>query len=307
MLKFYSCETGGLVEKDEWMPHYWINVEAPDDQNKAFMRESLCVPESFLDYVQDIDERPRFEHEDGWLLTIVRIPLRDKNDPLSFATVPLGIMTKDDIIITVCMDQTEMIPDFINHCNKRHIDIDNQPDFVLRIIYSSTFWFLRYLKIINDTETDFTRQLEKSVRNEMLLNMMRLQKSLVYFNTSLQGNSMLVERLNKVYADDCDADLLEDVEIELRQACNTVAIYTEILSNSMDTFASVISNNVNDIMKKMTSISIILMIPTLVASFYGMNVAVWHGTSAGAFWVIVLASMSVSALIWYWLRRVRWL
>lgn len=307
MLKFYSCETDGLVEKKEWMPHYWINVESPDEDNRLFLRETLGVPESFLEYVQDVDERPRFEHEDGWLLTIVRIPLHDNGKPLSFSTVPLGIMTKDDIIITVCMELTEMIPDFIDHCNKRHIDIDNQPDFVLRIIYSSTYWFLNYLKTINETVTSYTHQLEKSVRNEMLLNMMRLQKSLVYFNTSLQGNSMLTDRLNKVYADDCDADLLEDVEIELRQACNTVNIYMEILSNSMDTLASVISNNVNDIMKKMTSISIILMIPTLVASFYGMNVAVWKGASPAAFWVIVLASMSVSALIWYWLRRVRWL
>ena len=174
------------------------------------------------------------------------------------------------------------------------------------VIYSSTYWFLQYLKDINETVGTFTHQLEKSVRNEVLLSLMQLQEALVYFNTSLQGNSMLTERLNKVFSDDCDADLLEDVEIELGQALNTVNVYMEILSNSMDTFASVISNNVNNIMKRMTSISIILMIPTLVASFYGMNVDVWFASNELAFGFIILFSFSVAAVVWYWLHKVRW-
>ena len=199
-----------------------------------------------------------------------------------------------------------MIADFIDHSNKRHIRVDNQPDFVLRLVYSSTFWFLQYLKEINSRVSAETRLLEKSVRNEQLLGLMRLQKSLVYFNTALQGNSMLVERLDKVFADDCDTDLLEDVEIEMGQAANTVNVYMEILSTSMDTFASVISNNVNDIMKRMTSISIILMIPTLVASFYGMNVKVWGAALPCAFWLVVSLSFLLAAGVWYWLRRLKW-
>lgn len=144
------------------------------------------------------------------------------------------------------------------------------------------------------------------MRNELLLGLMSLQKSLVYFNTALQGNSMLIERLNKVYADDCDADLLEDVEIEMGQASNTVNVYMQILSTSMDTFASVISNNVNDIMKRMTSISIILMVPTLVASFYGMNVEVWGCAVSCAFGLIVSLSFLLAAAVWYWLHRLKW-
>lgn len=306
MIRFYACENEGFVEREEWQPHYWINVECPDAADCKSLA-GLGVPASFMENVADRDERPRFEREDGWLLTIVRIPLHNPENPLSYATVPLGIMTKGDMIITVCHERTEMIPDFIDHSNKRHVSVDNQPDFVLRLIYSSTYWFLVYLKNINDTIADYTRQLVKGVSNAVLLNMMELQKALVYFNTSLQGNSMLTERLNKVFADDCDADLLEDVEIELGQASNTVNVYMEILSNSMDTFASVISNNVNNVMKTMTSISIILMIPTLVASFYGMNVNVWFGTAANAFLFIILFSFAMSGVVWYFLRRKGWL
>lgn len=306
MIRFYACDDEGFVEMDRWQPHYWVNVECPSEGDCQYLR-NLGVPDHFMESVSDIDERPRFEHEDGWLLTILRIPHHYADDGIRYTTVPLGVMTKGDFIITVCHTCTEMIPDFIDHNNRRHINIDNQPDFVLRLIYSSAYWFLHYLKEINDCVSAYMDQLEKSVRNEVLLNMMQLQKALVYFNTSLQGNSLLTERLNKVFSDDCDADLLEDVEIELGQASNTVNVYMEILSRTMDTFASVISNNVNNIMKRMTSISIILMIPTLIASFYGMNVDVWFGGAANAFGFIVMVSFGLAALVWYWLHRKRWL
>lgn len=306
MIRFYACEEEGFVEKTEWQPHYWIDVECPEDGDCRTLAD-LGVPESFIQNVADSEERPRFEREDGWLLTIVRIPLHDHDNPLIYTTIPLGIMTKGNLIITVCHSSTEMIPDFIDHTNKRHIRIDNQPDFVLRLIYSSTYWFLSYLKQINDSVTEFTDQLRRNVSNTVLLNMMQLQKALVYFNTSLQGNSMLTDRLNKVFTDDCDADLLEDVEIEIGQAKNTVNVYMEIMNNAMDTFESIISNNVNNVMKTMTSISLILMIPTLVASFYGMNVDVWLGGGKYAFPFIILFSMALSGIAAYLLHRKRWI
>lgn len=306
MIRFYSCDEEGFVEKTEWQPHYWIHVESPEEGDCRTLAD-LGVPASFMQNVADAEERPRFEREDGWLLTIVRIPLHDRDNPLAYTTIPLGIMTKGDLIITVCHSSTEMIPDFIEHSNKRHIRIDNQPDFVLRLIYSSTYWFLAYLKQINDSVTEFTDQLRRNVSNSVLLNMMQLQKALVYFNTSLQGNSMLTDRLNKVFTDDCDADLLEDVEIEIGQAKNTVNVYMEILDNAMDTFASIISNNVNNVMKTMTSISLILMIPTLVASLYGMNVDVWLGGDRFAFLYIILFSTALSGIAAYVLHRKRWI
>ena len=307
MIKFYACEEEGFVERQQWQPHYWIDVGCPGDRDCEFLRSQLGLPDSFLESIADIDERPRFDREDGWIMTILRIPHRDDSDPLVYSTVPLGVMTKDDFIVTVCHKFTDVIPDFISLSNRRHISVDNLPDFILHLIYTGTSWFLRYLQDINRIVTKSTEQLERSVRNRDLLNLMKLQKALVYFNTSLQGNSMLTERLNKVFVDDCDPDLLEDTDIEISQATNTVDVYMEILSNCLDTFANVISNNVNDIMKTMTSVSIVLMIPTLIASFYGMNVSVWGGSARYAFLAIILVSFGLSAIVYAWLRKVRWL
>ncbi|MCM1222202.1 MAG: magnesium transporter CorA family protein, partial [Lachnospiraceae bacterium] len=214
MVKYYSCEDEGLVEMAEWQPHYWISVQCPTASD-AELLDSLGVPPSFMESVADIDERPRFDREDGWLLTIIRIPHRVRGGAADFVTIPMGVMTKDDIIITLCHYETEMVADFIEYCNRRHVLIDNQPDFVLRLLYSSTFWFLQYLKDIKATVAEATRDIQRSVRNQQLLNLMRQQNALVYFNTSIQGNSMLTERLNNVFIDDCNADLLEDVEIEM--------------------------------------------------------------------------------------------
>lgn len=307
MVKYYSYEAEGFVEHQKWDPRYWINVSDPSDDDYALLAR-LGVPDSFTENLMDMDERPRFEREDGWLLTIVRVPYKNNHDTAEcYTTVPMGIMTKDDIIITLCATDTGLISDFIEHCNRRHIAVDNQPDFVLRIIFSSTYWFLTDLKEINKTIQRHTDSLSKGVSNDTLFELMNLQKSLVYFNTSLQGNSMLIQRLDKVFEKDCDPELVEDVEIELSQAENTVNVYIEILSNSMDTFASVISNNVNGVMKTMTSISLILMIPTLIASFYGMNVDVWFGTAPQAFLFIILFAFAVSGIAWWWLRRRHWL
>lgn len=248
MVKFYVCEDG-FVEREDRGEHYWINVVCPDEADRAFMLDELGVPESFLDNIADIDERPRFEREDGWLLTIIRVPIKNPDDQFSYITVPVGIITRDDIILSLCYTDTEMIPDFIEHSRRRHIEVHSRPDFILRLIYSSTYWFLSYLKELNTTVSTIVDNLGGSVRNDYLINLMNLQKSLVLFNTSLKGNSMLVERLDKEFADDCDPDLLEDVSIELQQADNTVNVYMQILASSTDTISSIVSNNMNQIMK----------------------------------------------------------
>lgn len=306
MRKYYSSENG-YVEKSEWEPECWINVECPDSGDFEFLRQTLHVPESFLESAADEDERPRFDHEDDWLLTILRIPRKNGSDPDIYDTVTLAVITKNDLLITISHSKTEMIDDFISHSRRRHIMEVNKPDFILRLIYSAAYWYLNYLKEINRTVSRSVTDLRSSVRNEDLYNMMKLQESLVYFNTSLKGNTTLVERLNKMFADNCDPELLEDVEIELQQAQNTVNIYIEILDSTMDTLSSVISNNVNEIMKKMTSVSIILMLPTLIASFYGMNVTVAFGSDPAAFWKIIGFSMALALLIYLWLRKIKWI
>ena len=305
MIRFYSCENG-FVEKDERGSHFWINVENPSLSDREFLLGELGVPVSFLDNIADEDERPRFERECGWLLTIIRIPIKSGKDFYSYTTIPMGVITKGEIVVSVCHADTEMIPDFIDHTRRRHIKIETHPDFILRLIYSSTYWYLRYLKMIDNTVTDSMGDLEKAVTNKDLLNLMKLQNALVFFNTSLKGNSMLIERLDKEFEDTPDADLMEDVDIELQQADNTVNVYMEILDSATDTFASIVSNNVNQIMKKMTSVSIILMIPTLIASFYGMNVAVAFADRPHAFWLIALVSFALAVLIYFVLRRTKW-
>lgn len=306
-MRKFLVNKSGFVEVPNWEPHCWINVECPKKDDIEFMLDDLHVPESFLESIADPDERPRIEHEGGWRLTILRIPLHSNRSQTPYITIPLGIITNNEIRLTVCYHLTELIPDFINHACVRGISVPREPDFILRLIYSATFWYLEYLKRINADVLKNTHELEKSIRNRDLLTLMRLQETLVFFNTSLKGNEVLLGRIQRVYDDQFDRDLLEDAEIEISQAGNTVKIYTDILNSTMDTFASIISNNVNDIMKKMTGVSIVLMIPTLIASFYGMNVEITYGNNPYAFWIILFGSLTLSTILYFVLRKLHWL
>lgn len=306
-MRKYLNNDNGFIEQKEWFPHCWVSVECPDKSDYDFLTSDLRIPPSFLESIADADERPRMEHDGGWKLTILRIPLHRDDGDSPYITVPLGIITSNEIIVTVCYHYTELIPDFIAHTHARGISINNEADFILRIMYSAAFWFLRYLRDINRSVSGASKNLEKSIRNRELVDMMRLQKALVYFNTSISGDEMLITSIRRVYGDCYDPDLLEDVDIEIKQAGNTVNVYTDILSGMLDSFASIISNNVNDIMKKMTGVSIVLMIPTLVASFYGMNVAITYGAQPWVFFAIVGGSLFLSFIVFFILRHNRWL
>lgn len=307
-MRKYLYSENGFVEKNEWQPGCWVNIECPDDNDFHFITEELKVPEAFLEDIADVDERPRTETEGNWLLTILRIPMQSNQRGVPFITVPIGIITNDEIIISVCYHHTELISDFIQHTRRKNIVVSNKLDLILRLIYSSAVWFLKYLKQINNDVATAEKELEKSIRNEDLLQLMKLQKTLVYFNTSIRGNEIMIGRLRKIFqgTNYLDLELLEDVVIELKQAYNTVNIYSDILTGTMDAFASIISNNVNAIMKRMTSLSITLMIPTLIASFYGMNVDIHVESFPHAFAFIILLSVILSALTFVWFRKIRW-
>lgn len=305
-MRKFLCSDNGFVEKDSWEPYCWVNVECPDREDVGFLLDDLHVPPSFLESISDIDERPRVEHEGEWRLTILRIPLRLENAEMPFGTVPIGIITNNEVVVTLCYRFTELVPDFVDHTRCRGISVHTESDFILRILYSSAYWYLKYLKDVNNAVMKADRELQKSVRNEDLRSLMRLQRTLVFFNTSIRGNETLIGRLRRVYGNGFDTDLLEDVEIELRQADNTVAIYSDILESTMDSFSSIISNNVNAIMKKMTAVSIVLMVPTLVASFYGMNVDITYGNHPWVFWLIIAGSMILSLLLYVILKKIRW-
>lgn len=307
MRKYLYCENG-FVERPEWKPGCWVNVECPDHQDFEFLTENLGVPKSFLDDISDVDEPARTEKEGNWLLTILRIPIQGTQEDIPYITVPIGIITNGLIVVTVCYHKSEQISDFISYTRRKNVIINNKLDLILRLIRSSAVWFQKYLKQINNIEARAEKELQRSIRNEDLLKLMRLQKALVYFTTSIRGNEAMVGRLRNIYQKDdiLNLDLLEDVLIELRQASSTVNVYSDILTGTMDAYASIISNNVNDIMKRMTSLSITLMIPTLIASFYGMNVPVLMDRVPYAFVIIVVCSVLLSALAFVVFRRIKW-
>ncbi|MCE2616930.1 MAG: magnesium transporter CorA family protein [Phocaeicola sp.] len=308
MRKFLNCEETGYREINQWKEGCWVDVEIPNDDDFKFMVEDLHVPEDFLEDIADPDERSRTDSEGEWMLTIIRVPFRQDDDNHPYSTIPLGILCNDKNIVTVCYKQTEMINDFILHTQRKSIFITNRFELILRLLFSSTVWFQKYLKQINNKVNAAENELEKSIRNEDLLQLRNLQKALVYFNTSIRGNEVLIGRLESLFQSKNyqNKDLTEDVQIELKQAYNTVNIYSDILTGTMDAFASIISNNVNTIMKRMTSISITLMLPTLIASFYGMNVEVGIDKVPYAFVIIVCFSIALGILAFIIFRKIKW-
>ncbi len=305
-MRTYMSLSSGLPYIEEATDRCWINVECVDDDDRAFLIDKLAIPSEFLDDIADVDERPRHEKEDEWQLTLLRIPLDGDTAGQPYTTIPIGIITGKGIIVSVCYRKTQLIPDFIKHLRRKNIAILTEADFIVRMIYSSAVWFLKYLKLIYLEINRIEKDIEQSVRNEALLRIMNLQKSLVYFNTSIRGNEAMLGRMRSaVRHSGLDEDLLEDIQIELRQAHNTTNIYTDICNSTMNAIDSLISNNVNTIMKRMTSLSIVLTIPTMIASMYGMNVDL-HIGGPYAFFGIIAISVLLSALAFILFRRIKW-
>jgi hypothetical protein len=306
-MRTYLSLEAGLSQLEAYTPKCWINIEFPDEDDLHFLTEDLGVPSEFLADIADVDERPRTEKEDDWQLTILRIPLESNIQGLPYMTVPVGVITGKETTITVCYRKSQLIPDFISHIRRKSISITSQADFITRMIYSSAVWFLKYLKLIYLEINRAEKELEESVRNEDLMRIMRLQKSLVYFSTSIRGNEAMLGRLRTATrAGEIDPDLVEDVSIELRQAYNTINIYTDICNSTMDALGSIISNNVNTIMKRMTSLQIVLTIPTMIASFYGMNVDVYIAEWHYSFIAIMIISVIISAIAFVLFKRIKW-
>ena len=298
----------GMVPCDKWEPNCWVNVIKPTPQDKAYLVNTLDVPLAFYEDIEDVDERPRVEVEDGWCLVLMRIPYKVNNASGTFSTVPLGIIFKDDIFVSVCFYQTDIIPDFVQYTKRKKINKTDNINFVFRLLLSSSIWFLKYLKQINTQTKAAEKQLETSVRNEDLHTLLRLEKCLVYFTTSLRGNDILTHRLKNMRGakEVYDPDLVEDVEIESKQALEQSLVYSEVLSGMMDAYASVISNNLNIIMKRLTSISLVLMMPTLIASFLGMNLEEGTTIFNWGFWATVGASLLITLLAAVYMIKKKW-
>ena len=277
----------------------WVNFSNPSKEELEKFSRDLKIPLDFLTDPLDTDERARVEREDGYTLIILRIPFFDKEkQDTPFFTIPLGIILSNDIIITVCSRESNIIDDFLTGKIK-NFSTENKSNFLLQIFLKSALLYLNHLKEINNRTNIIEKDLHESMKNEELIKLLNLEKSLVFFTTSLKSNELMMERLQKTQiiklAPD-DKDLLDDVIIENKQAIEMSNIYSNILSGMMDAFASVISNNLNVVMKFLTSVTIIFMIPTLIASIYGMNVPLPLQHSHHAFLFTIVLSLVLSVI-----------
>ncbi|PTL33341.1 magnesium transporter CorA [Prevotella sp. oral taxon 376] len=288
----------------EWQPNCWIQVTCPTDEDKGFLEENFQIPDYFLSDISDTDERARYEYDDGWMLIILRIPyVKEIRSRTPYTTVPLGIIHKRDVTITVCYYETNMMIDFVSFQQKRGEGFTDYVDLIFRLFLSSAVWYLKRLKQINTLIEKAKHNLDHNVNNESLIGLSRLQDSLTYFITSIRGNETLLQKLKfKLQVDELDADLIEDVNIEMTQARETTSIYSDILESTMDTYSSIINNNMNTTMRTLTSVTIILMFSTLVASLFGMNLVNGMEQSPWGFLIAIVISVVVSGITWWILK-----
>ncbi len=305
MLKIFKS-FGGYFEINRAEKNCWINVLQPSGEEITRLHEEFNVPQEIIQDVLDADERPRVEFDDDWSLIIFRIPISSPNNGVPYFTVPLGIFMTDHITVTICSLENEVLlfdqPSIYRDRNQNLNDVIN---FILKLFLRSATTYLRYLKQINQQTALIEADLEASIKNEELNKLLKMEKCLVYFITSLKANEIVLAKLRnskKATLSEINEDLLEDAFIENKQALDMAQIYSDIQAGMMDAFASLISNNLNVVMKQLTSISIILMIMTLVASLYGMNVPNFFEDFKYAF-PAVLGISGVLALIGFILFR----
>ena len=306
-MKTYWNTNGSLNTIPEWQPNCWIQVTCPTEEDQQELEETYKIPDYFLSDISDTDERARYEYDDGWMLVILRIPyVKEIRSRTPYTTVPLGIIHKRDVTITVCNFETNMMIDFVSYQQKRGEGFVDYVDMTFRLFLSSAVWYLKRLKQINTLIEKAKKNLDQGVNNESLIGLSRLQDSLTYFITSIRGNETLLTKLKfKLQVDELDADLIEDVNIEMSQARETTNIYSNILESTMDTYSSIINNNMNTTMRTLTSLNIILMAPTLISSIYGMNVVNGLETTKYGFVICIAISVLVTGISWWILRHKR--
>ena len=306
MKTFWNTQ-GGLSQLTEWQPNCWIQVTCPTEEDQQQLEERFEIPDYFFSDISDTDERARYEYDDGWTLIILRIPyVKEVRSRTPYTTVPLGIIHKRDVTITVCYYETNMMIDFVSFQQKRGEGFTDHVDMIFRLFLSSAVWYLKRLKQINTLIEKAKRNLDHGVNNESLIGLSRLQDSLTYFNTSIRGNETLLQKLKfKLQVDELDADLIEDVNIEMTQARETTSIYSNILESTMDTYSSIINNNMNTVMRTLTVVTIILTVPMLVASFFGMNLINGMENKPWGFIIALLISAIIAVCSWAVLRAKR--
>ncbi|MCQ2375360.1 MAG: magnesium transporter CorA family protein [Salinivirgaceae bacterium] len=306
MINFYQNNGKGFELAQTWTPKCWVCLECPSGEERKYLIDKLGVPEAFLNDIDDNDERPRREVEDDdWQMIVIRAPYRREDSLNDYSTVPLGFVFRGDVFVSVCNFKIDMLHDFVTYSVRKQITVANYYELIMRLMLSSSVWFLKYLKFINMQITALEAELQRFVRNDEIIQLQRLGNSLVYFETSLKGNDVLFYRMmhTKKINEVCDEELTEDVEIELKQAEETTSIYRNVARSMSSSYSSVISNNINATMKRLTSITLIIMFPTLIASLYGMNVPNYMENNNLAFVYIIGTSIVLSLVLFCILRK----
>jgi magnesium transporter len=308
MIAIYKHSDAGLIKLTEPVDGCWINVTDPS-QTEIKWLQGLDVPQDYITYSLDIDERARTERENGEVLIVLRIPLyQGQAVDIPYFTIPMGIIISGHHLITICKYENDILCDFASG-RVRNLSTAKRNRFVLRLLLATASKYLIYLREINKLVDVLEDQLQQSTRNKEVMELLKYQKSLTYFTTALKSNELMMERLQrsqlfKTFPE--DEDLLDDVLTENQQAIEMTNISSNILSSMMDAFASIISNNLNVVMKFLAAITIVLSLPTLVASLFGMNVDLPFDHLPHAFGVVMGISLLISVSVAFFFYKKDW-
>ena len=310
LIQVYKLVTGKISKIDYIEKECWVNIVNPSKDDIPLLAQHFGIPNDFLTASLDIDETARVEVEDNATLIIVKVPFFDEHNPdIPYYTLPIGIILVGTLLITACAKEGTVLNEFIENSVK-NVTTVNRIKFILQIILRALMLYLQFLKQINNAANMIQKKLEQESKNKQLIKLLNIEKSLVYFTTSLKTNGLMLERLRRLgifQGNDDIEDLFEDIVIENRQANEMANVYSDILSGMMDAFASVISNNLNITIKFLTSMTIIITIPGTIAAFYGMNVQLPLQSHPHGFLLVVLSCMLLSVVAVIVFVKKKWL
>ncbi len=311
MMTIYKWENGGLKETQEFAPSCWINLVEPTTTELEHVLTHSQVPRDFLTDPLDADERPRFDYDDESSMLIIHVPRPVEDDEVvPYRTVPLGIILFGESVVTVCSAHTPVTTAFLDQI-RRVCPPRDQYRFAFRLLWHGGVLFLRYLNDVHQRTIALEEALHKSISNDVLLKLLTIEKTFVYFTTSLKADTIALARANtarQLPLSEDDRDQLEDAMVEYQQALETATVHANILNGTLDTFASLINNNLNNVMKYLTAATVLLAAPTLIASLYGMNVSLPFAAHPHAFLIVMGFSGFLAAaigIIFYVLSRKR--
>lgn len=316
MIRYYHKQGNEVLEIEKASQDCWINVYPPfDTERLEALADEIDVPYDFLADSIDVNERSRYEEDEGVRLIVINTPIENFDNKVTdteadYVTIPIGIVWTEQLIVTLSPHENPVIEWFV-HNVVRGLQPHERHRFILKILERNNAIFLHYLNGMNKRRYLIEKELYHSSRNRELSRLLNIQKSLVYFVTNLRANEMVMNKLKRanllqVADDDEEVDALEDIIIDNSQALEMANVYANILNGTMDAFASIISNNLNEVMRRLTSITVVLMLPTLVASLYGMNVRLPFSENPNAFFIVLAIGVLSALLPIFIFRNRRW-